>query len=237
MGSDKLSAIAANKNSYRLILRLFSVFRINYETPRAFEGTKIYCGRGQKFPWCDVFDSFGYSVLLQLLFLVPNFPMKKTILLSLSAVWQLVTWQVGRLSSMLTRTKTELTEAQQRRLAKWNLVVERWVNGFCESKDERKDIRWGAEIMKAEARATGNGVTFLWWIIRYLINLVILLTLRQYRTWFNLLKPSFTWLFSMSSHFWPGIFWEGLTSSGFKSEGFLLHWFKITFNLALSRSN
>jgi hypothetical protein len=104
--------------------------------------------------------------------------MKKTILLFFLLIsGQLVMADSGAKSDA-NKDKTELTEAQQERLAEMESRVEEIKSmDFREmSKDERKDIREELKFMKAEARATGNGIYLSVGAIIVILLILILLT-------------------------------------------------------------
>jgi hypothetical protein len=104
--------------------------------------------------------------------------MKKTLLVFFLLITGSMAMADSGDKSDVNKNKIELTEAQQVRLAEMEARVEeiKALDFMSMSKNERKDIREELKEMKAEARATGNGVYISVGAIIVVLLLIILLT-------------------------------------------------------------
>jgi hypothetical protein len=104
--------------------------------------------------------------------------MKKTLLVFFMLITGPMAMAGSGDKSESKKDKTELTEAQQVRLTEMEARVEeiKAMDLMSMSKNERKDIREELKEMKAEARATGNGVYISVGAIIVVLLLIILLT-------------------------------------------------------------
>jgi hypothetical protein len=107
-----------------------------------------------------------------------QYNMKKTLLVFFMLITGPMAMAGSGDKSESKKDKTELTEAQQVRLTEMEARVEeiKAMDLMSMSKNERKDIREELKEMKAEARATGNGVYISVGAIIVVLLLIILLT-------------------------------------------------------------
>lgn len=104
--------------------------------------------------------------------------MKKTLLVFFLLITGTMAMADSGKKSDSNKDKVELTEAQQQRLAEMESRVEeiKSMDFMSMTKAERKDVREELKEMKAEARATGNGVYISVGAIIVILLLLILLT-------------------------------------------------------------
>lgn len=104
--------------------------------------------------------------------------MKKTLLVFFLLITSTMAMADSGKKSDSNKDKVELTEAQQQRLAEMESRVEeiKSMDFMSMTKAERKDVREELKEMKAEARATGNGVYISVGAIIVILLLLILLT-------------------------------------------------------------
>lgn len=142
--------------------------------------------QGTKIRWIGSKNSlsqYDLTVLAVLLVRKNNnhliqYNMKKTLLVFFLLITGPMAMAGSGDKSESKKDKTELTEAQQVRLTEMEARVEeiKAMDLMSMSKNERKDIREELKEMKAEARATGNGVYISVGAIIVVLLLIILLT-------------------------------------------------------------